>query len=225
MKFPIYTEPEINYGFLKCLPLISVLSLMNQVQTSHPIYWRLILIFFSHLYVGLSSGLFTSSFLTKVLYEFLLFPMHSTWLGPSHPLWPGHITVYEVDKFWNHRNFGCGVDFSRGNFLLIFWCCYYLIIALAKLIKSHTSWQILWQGFWHLFTIPSIWVLRCVDDGRHVISFAQLSRFTFSSPIFILYCGYYPLPLWNSFEDRRTCAGDFMEEICSVLNDISGMLI
>jgi len=39
-------------------------------STSHPISLRSILIFSSHLYLGLASGLFHSGFLTLILYAF-----------------------------------------------------------------------------------------------------------------------------------------------------------
>jgi len=38
----------------------------------HPIYWRSILMLYSHLYLGISSGLFPSGLPTKALYAPLL---------------------------------------------------------------------------------------------------------------------------------------------------------
>ena len=55
------------YGIYKCLPPVP-----------HPSYWRSILIIFSHLCLGLPSGLFPSGFPIKTLYIPLLSPLHAT---------------------------------------------------------------------------------------------------------------------------------------------------
>jgi len=49
-----------------------------QSTPSHPISLRSILILFSHLHLELLSGLCPSGFLTKILYAFLMSPMHAT---------------------------------------------------------------------------------------------------------------------------------------------------
>jgi hypothetical protein len=60
-----------------------------QSVPSHPISLRSILIFSTHLRLGLPSGLFPSSFTTNILYAFL-FP-HSWYMPcPSHPPWLHH---------------------------------------------------------------------------------------------------------------------------------------
>jgi hypothetical protein len=54
---------------------------------SHPIYLRSILILFTHLRLGLPSGLFPSGIPTNILYTFLFFP-HSCYMPcPSRPPW------------------------------------------------------------------------------------------------------------------------------------------
>jgi hypothetical protein len=72
-------NPKVHYRVYKSPPLES-LSWARSIQpvTPHSISLRHILIFSSHLRLGLHSGLFPSAFHTKVLYEFLFAPMLAT---------------------------------------------------------------------------------------------------------------------------------------------------
>jgi hypothetical protein len=56
-----------------------------QSTSSHTIYLRWILKLSSYLRLGLSSGLFPSGFPTKVVYSFLISPVHAT--CHAHPPW------------------------------------------------------------------------------------------------------------------------------------------
>jgi len=69
----------VHYRVHKSPPLIPVLRQMHPVHTFYPISIRSILIY-SHLYLGLPSGLFPLGFPTKILSAFLISPMRgSTW--------------------------------------------------------------------------------------------------------------------------------------------------
>ena len=82
-KFPAF------YGtrrFIIALTSVRHLSLScaSPIQSTypHPTYWRSILILFTHLRLGLPSGLFPSSFPTKTLYAPLSSPIRAT--CPAH---------------------------------------------------------------------------------------------------------------------------------------------
>jgi hypothetical protein len=59
------------YHIRKSLLLVSILSQMSPVSILNPISLRSILILFTHVCLGLPSGLFPSGFLTKTLYALL----------------------------------------------------------------------------------------------------------------------------------------------------------
>ena len=58
---------KVHYCMYNCLPPVCILSQIDPVHTPHPTPWRTIYILFSHLCLGLPSGLFPSGFPTKTL--------------------------------------------------------------------------------------------------------------------------------------------------------------
>jgi hypothetical protein len=71
-------EPEGSSPHSQELATCPVLSQINPVQAPHPTSQRSILILFSHLRLGLPSGLRPSGFPTKALYAPLLSPIRAT---------------------------------------------------------------------------------------------------------------------------------------------------
>ena len=70
----ILWNPKVHYR--SHLPLSWATSI--QSMPSHPTSWKSILLLYSHLRLGLPSGLFPSGFPTKTLYTPLLSPIRST---------------------------------------------------------------------------------------------------------------------------------------------------
>jgi len=68
----VHKHPPLILSWARCILSIP----------SHPISLRFILILPFHLHLGLPIGLFPSGFLTKILYTFLISPMHAT--CPTH---------------------------------------------------------------------------------------------------------------------------------------------
>jgi len=69
----ILWNQKVHYYIHKCLPPVPILSQLDPVHNLHSTSWRSILILYSHLCLGLPSGLFPSCFPTKTLYTSLLF--------------------------------------------------------------------------------------------------------------------------------------------------------
>jgi hypothetical protein len=72
-----------------------------QVIPAYPVPFRFILMLSSHYCLSLLNGLFTSAFLTKVLYEFLIFSMPATCPVPHFVDLFALIIFCEVYKLWS----------------------------------------------------------------------------------------------------------------------------
>jgi len=90
----ILWNPKVHYSVCKNLSVSGVRSI--QTMPSHPTSWRSNLVLFSHLCLGLLSGLFLSGFLTKTLYAPLLphtcympLPSHSRRFDHPNNIWWG----------------------------------------------------------------------------------------------------------------------------------------
>jgi len=73
---------KVHYHIHKCPPPVPILSHINPVHAPYQNSWRSILILYSHLCLGLPSGLFPSDFPTKTLYMPLLSTIHA--MCPTH---------------------------------------------------------------------------------------------------------------------------------------------
>ena len=74
----ILWNPKVHYRIHKFPPSVPNLSQLDQVHTPHPTSLRSNLILYSHLRLGLPSGLFPSGFPTKIQYAPLPSTMRAT---------------------------------------------------------------------------------------------------------------------------------------------------
>jgi len=89
-KVQKYTSINLKVHYLvhKRQPLVPILG---QMQPVHPISLKSILILYSHLSLGLSSGLLPSVFPTKIFYVFFISPISATCL--THHILPDFMTL------------------------------------------------------------------------------------------------------------------------------------
>jgi hypothetical protein len=80
-------NPKVHYRTHKSPPPVPILSHNNLVHTPHPTTWRSILILFSHLRLGLPSGLLPSGLPTKILYAPLPSPIRATCYVILNNIW------------------------------------------------------------------------------------------------------------------------------------------
>ena len=79
----ILWNPKVHYRIHKCPPPVPIPSQLDPVHIPHPTSWRSIPILYTHVRLGLPSGLFPSGFPTKTLYPPLL--THTRHMpSPSH---------------------------------------------------------------------------------------------------------------------------------------------
>ena len=105
----------------------------------HPTSWRPILILFSHLHLGLPSGLFPSGFRTEILYTPLLSPIRAT--CPAHLILLDFITRIILGEEYRSFSFSlCSFLHSTvtssllGSYILL--CTLFLKTLIARSSKS-----------------------------------------------------------------------------------------
>jgi len=77
----ILRNPKVHYRIHKSPPSVPILSQLDPLHAPHHTSRRSILVIYSHLRLGLPSGLFPSGFPNKTLYMSLLSPIRATCLA------------------------------------------------------------------------------------------------------------------------------------------------
>jgi len=91
-------EPDISLPWSTSLLIVSILKQVNSALPWHPISLKHVLILFTHLCLGLLSGLFPTGFLAKILYPFIFPFIHAQ---SSSFIWSPVITFDEQHKSWS----------------------------------------------------------------------------------------------------------------------------
>jgi hypothetical protein len=113
---------------------LNILWNRNTFHTTRPISLRSILILYSHLRLGLPSGLFPFGFPTKILYQFIFLPMRATC--------PAHLTflvlIILIHIIWTPSLWSCSVFRISHRFLQSIYLFVYQLVHLTHLL---TSWK------------------------------------------------------------------------------------
>jgi hypothetical protein len=102
----ILWNPKIYCRVRKTPPFLPILSQMNSVHITHPLFVKFIIILSFYPCLGLPSGFFPSGFAIKTLYDFLLALMSAT--CPAHllrDLWAG--SEMWTNNSCSHTNYVC----------------------------------------------------------------------------------------------------------------------
>jgi len=129
------------YGVYKCLPPVPVLSQIKPVHALHLSSWRSILILFSHLCLGLASGLFPSGFSTKTLFTLLLSPLHATCFT--------HLILYLITQIV------LGEQYRPLSYVL---CRFVHSPVTSSLLGPNMYVSTLFSKHPHAYVSPSMWV-------------------------------------------------------------------